>query len=181
VAFPELARVVSGMQACASCHASFEATRFQPPLKVANVKQVAEAGPGAAATACAAHPANQAAANCGRCGVFMCGLCRIDADELALCPGCFDRLSSEGALASTRTTFRDYGRMASTMALVGFPFMAFGAAIGPATIYYGVRSLRQLREMGETSGRARAVIAILAGTAEAAVGVFVIWSAVKGS
>jgi hypothetical protein len=168
------------MQACPSCSGAFEATRFQPPERAAKVKQLAEAGPGDA-TACAAHPANQAAANCERCGVFMCPLCRIDADEMALCPGCFDRLSAEGALASTRTTFRDYGRQAWTVALVGFPFMALGAAIGPAAVYYGVRSLRQLREMGETAGRARAVFAILAGTAEAAFGVFVIWAMINGS
>ncbi len=174
----ELLRVVSGMQACPSCNAAFEATRFQPPERSARVRQLAEAGDG---TACAAHPANQAAANCERCGVFMCSLCRIDADEQALCPACFDRLSSEGALASTRTSFRDYGRQAWTVALAGLPLLALGAAIGPAAIYFGVRSLRQLREMGESTGRARALFAILAGTAETGFGVFMVWAIVNGS
>ena len=174
----ELARVVSGMQACASCNADFEATRFQPAERSGKAQQLVEAADG---TACAAHPANQATANCQRCGVFMCPVCRIDADELALCPACFDRLSSEGALASTRTSFRDYGRQAWTVALAGLPLLALGAAIGPAAIYFGVRSLKQLREMGETTGRARALFAILAGTAEAGFGVFMVWAMVSGS
>jgi hypothetical protein len=106
----------------------------------------------------------------------MCGLCRIDADEMALCPACFDRLSAEGALASTQTTFRDYGRQATNTAIVGLPLIAFGLAIGPAAIYYGVRSLKQLRQMGETTGRARAVIAILAGLVETSFGGFMLFS-----
>lgn len=165
----ELARVVSGMQSCPACFSSFEATRFQAPDRSAAVQRLAEAGPGAE-TACAAHPANVAVVNCQRCGVFMCALCRIDADEMALCPACFDRLSAEGALASTRTTFRDYGRLASNTAIAGLLLLVFGLAIGPAAIYYGVRSLRQLSQMGETTGRARAVIAILAGLLETGFG-----------
>lgn len=171
----EIARVVSGMQACRGCSSSFEAMRFQPPDRAAAVQRLGEAGPGAE-TACAAHPANVAVVNCQRCGVFMCALCRIDADEMALCPACFDRLSAEGALASTRTSFRDYGRQASNTAIVGLPLIVFGLAIGPAAIYYGLRSLKQLRQMGETTGRARAVIAILAGLLEAGVGGFMLAS-----
>jgi hypothetical protein len=171
----ELLHVVSGMQSCPACFSSFEATRFQPPDRAGAVQRLAESGPGAE-TACAAHPANVAVVNCQRCGVFMCGLCRIDADEMALCPACFDRLSAEGALASTRTTFRDYGRQASNTAIVGLLFWFLGFAIGPAAIYYGVRSLRQLKQMDETSGRARAVIAILVGLAEAGFGAFMLIS-----
>lgn len=176
----EIARVVSGMQACPSCFGSFEAMRFQAPDRAAAVQRLAEAGPGAE-TACAAHPANVAVVNCQRCGVFMCALCRIDADEMALCPACFDRLSAEGALASTRTTFRDYGRQASNTAIAGLLLMVFGLAIGPAAIYYGVRSLKQLRQMGETAGRARAVIAILAGLFETGIGGYLVLSMFAGA
>ena len=165
----DLEHVASGVQACSACGKSFEATRFRPPERSAVVKRLAESGP-AAETGCAAHPANVAAANCQRCGVFMCELCRIDADEMALCPACFDRLSSEGALPSTLTTYHDYGRQASNLALAGIPLMVFGLAIGPAAIYYGLRALKQLRQMGESSGRARARIAIAAGVLETGVG-----------
>jgi len=176
----DLARVVSGVQGCPACSSSFEATRYQPPDRAAAVQRLSESGPGAE-TACAAHPANVAVVNCQRCGVFMCGLCRIDADEMALCPACFDRLSAEGALASTQTTFRDYGRQATNTAIVGLPLMALGLAIGPAAIYYGIRSLKQLSQMGETTGRARAVIAILAGVFETGIGGFLLVSMIAGS
>jgi uncharacterized paraquat-inducible protein A len=173
----DVARMVSGLQACPACFGSFEGTRFQPPERQAVVQRLGESGPGAE-TACAAHSDNVAVVNCQRCGVFMCALCRIDADEMALCPACFDRLSAEGALASTRTTFRDYGRQASNTAIAGLLMWVFGLLIGPVAIYYGIRSLRQLRQMGETGGRARAVIAILAGLVETALGGFFVVSMV---
>jgi uncharacterized paraquat-inducible protein A len=169
--------MVSGMQACPTCFGSFEGTRFQPSDRQAAVQRLGESGPGTE-TACAAHSDNVAVVNCQRCGVFMCALCRIDADEMALCPACFDRLSAEGALASTRTTFRDYSRQASNTAIAGLLLWVFGLIIGPVAIYYGIRSLKQLRQMGESGGRARAVIAILAGLVETGLGGFFVVSMV---
>jgi uncharacterized paraquat-inducible protein A len=172
--------LLTGVQRCGHCGRGFEASRFQPPERRVQVARLGESGPGAE-TACAAHAANAAVANCQRCGVFMCELCRIDADEMSLCPACFDRLSSEGALASTRTTFRDYGRQAITLVAAGVPLMAFGLAIGPAAVYYGVRSWRQLAQMGESGGRLRALSAIVLGLAETAFGAFFLWSIVRPS
>ena len=92
--------------------------RFDPPERDSRAVSVAEGGPGGA-TACAQHRGNVAVANCERCGVFMCAVCRIDSDGLALCPGCFDRLSAEGQLPSARASYRDYGRMSGTLAVLG--------------------------------------------------------------
>jgi hypothetical protein len=168
-------RVMTGAQQCGSCGRGFEAVRFAAPRPVEAGRSLGEPG-SADETACASHPGNAAASNCERCGVFMCGLCEIEADEMKLCPACFDRLSAEGALPSARTSFRDYGRQASMLALLGVPMMFFGVIIGPAAAFYGVRSLRQLKAMGETGGRARAVLAIVAGLCEATVGVFMLVS-----
>jgi hypothetical protein len=175
----DLANLVSGIQRCSRCRGSFQAVRFTPPERDVRVLGLGESSTGSE-TACANHPGNAAPGNCQRCGIFMCSLCRIDADEMSLCPACFDRLSAEGALASTRTTFRDYSRQASTLALVGFPLMSMGALIGPAAVYYAIRALRDARARQENEGRARSWISLLAGLAETAVGGFMIYAIVGG-
>jgi hypothetical protein len=114
------------------------------------VRAVEEAGPGAAAS-CASHRGNVASSNCGRCGVFMCDLCRIDVDGRVLCPACFDRLSAEGALPSARTTFRDYGRMGMQLLLVALVFTFVGAPFALGAAYAGVRGLGQRKRLGEGS------------------------------
>jgi hypothetical protein len=129
-------------------------------------------GAEASSTSCANHAANLAVANCERCGVFMCSLCRIAVDETQLCPTCFDRLTAEGALPSTRTRYRDYGRQASSYALLGVLLWVIGPLLGPLAVYYGFRSLRQLREMDEPGGRVRAWLSVLAGAAQAVGGVW---------
>jgi hypothetical protein len=172
----DMARLMTGMQRCGACAESFQAARFAAPVRKAAVRGVAETA-GDGGTACASHPGNASTSNCQRCGVFMCSLCEIDADEMKLCPACFDRLSAEGALASTRTSFRDYGRQAGMLALAGVPLMGFGVVLGPIAAYYGVRSLRQLKQMGETKGRVRAGVAIFAGVCEMGVSGFILYSA----
>jgi hypothetical protein len=153
-------RVLSGPLSCPHCGRAFEATRFDPPPPRVEVRAVEEAGPGAAAS-CPAHRGNVAAANCSRCGVFMCDLCRIDADGMVLCPACFDRLSAEGALPSARTTFRDFGRMGATLLLVGLVFSVFAAPFTLGAVYAGARELRQRKTLGEGSAvRAWVVIAL---------------------
>ena len=152
--------VVSGPQSCPHCGGAFEATRFDPPAPRVEVRAVEEAGPGGAAS-CAAHRGNVAAANCSRCGVFMCDLCRIDADAMVLCPACFDRLSAEGALPSARTTFRDYGRMGTTFLLLGLLFSVVGAPFTLGAVYAGVKALGQRQTLGEGSAvRAWVVIGL---------------------
>ena len=153
-------RVASGEQTCPLCGGAFEATRLDPPAPRVEVRAVEEAGPGGAAS-CAAHRGNVAAANCSRCGVFMCDLCRIDADAMVLCPACFDRLSAEGALPSARTTFRDYGRMGTTFLLLGLLFSVVGAPFTLGAVYAGVKALGQRQTLGEGSAvRAWVVIGL---------------------
>ncbi len=158
--------VASGEQTCPLCGGAFEATRFDPPEARVSVRAVEEAGPGGVAS-CAAHRGNVAASNCGRCGVFMCELCRIDVDERVLCPGCFDRLSAEGALPSARTTFRDYGRMGSQFLLLALLFTFVGAPFALGAVYAGVKGLGQRKRLGEGSA-VRAWVSIVLGFLAAA-------------
>jgi hypothetical protein len=145
----DLARLVAGMQHCPACGGAFEAVRFDPPEPGAAVRPMAEAGP-EGATPCGNHPGNAAEGNCQRCGVFICGLCRIDTDGISLCPACFERLSDEGALASSRVAYRDYARLASSLAALGVFLWFIAPVAGIGVAYYGLKGLKQKREAGES-------------------------------
>ena len=150
--------LVSGPQRCPRCRGEFEAVAFTPPERRVQVAELAAAGPDGA-TACAVHKRNAAVATCGRCGVFLCGLCRVDVDRRVLCPSCFDRLIAEDALGTVKTRFRDY-------AGVAYSFAAFG--LGPAAAYYALRALRQRDERGDAGGRAGPYLAVTVGLLESA-------------
>jgi hypothetical protein len=145
---------------CGNCGLDFQAELFEPPEPV----RPAAPAPDAGATAqCARHARNAAAAACGRCGAFMCTLCRIDIDGLVLCASCFDRLRSEGALASARTTFRSWRTLGLHLSVVGVPLMAMGVILGPIAVFAAVRGISQARKNGEEGGIAGSILSILLG------------------
>lgn len=145
-------QIVSGQQTCAFCRRPFEAMRFDPVLPDLSVLRTAEAGP-EGAHACANHAGNLAVTHCSRCGVFMCALCRIEADAQTLCPGCFDRLTADGGLPSAITTYRDYGRQATALAVLGILVPFIGPIAGPASLYFARRRLAQLAAQGDEGSR----------------------------
>ncbi|MBI5369395.1 MAG: hypothetical protein HZA54_20340 [Planctomycetes bacterium] len=167
-------RMASGMQLCRACGGEYEGEIFRPPTAPMKVFAVAEQGP-AGANACANHERNAAVTACERCGHFICSLCRIDSDDMTLCPACFDRLAAEGALPSVRTTFRDYAGSASTAAMLGVLFWFIGPFIGPFAVYFGFQSFLQGRKLGEEEGWVRAAIAIVAGTLETLGGIVMLY------
>jgi hypothetical protein len=159
------AHILSGRQFCPLCRHDFEATKFDPPRRLTPTRALSEAGP-EGATACGNHPGNAASANCERCGIFMCELCRIDSDSMVLCPACFERLGAEGALPSGRTRFKDYGRMGFTWVLAGILIWFAALPLGLGAVYAGIRGLRQKSRIGEGSA-ARCWTVIVLGTVEA--------------
>jgi hypothetical protein len=126
------------------------------------VLEVSSSGPEEAAS-CAAHRRNAAVASCERCGIFMCTLCRTEADGLVICAPCFERLASEGALHSAQTRYRDYTGLAWIAGIIGLLLWFPGLVTGPASIYYALRGLRQMSEWGDVGGRGRAVGALTVG------------------
>jgi hypothetical protein len=48
---------------------------------------------------CAVHPENAALGTCGRCGNYLCVVCRTRWRERSLCAACVDRLLEEGGAA----------------------------------------------------------------------------------
>lgn len=147
----DLDRVANGQNRCVKCNVPFEAARFDPPLRPLRVLEMPAAGPDGA-TPCAKHLRNVAETSCGRCGIFICSLCRIDVEEKVLCPGCFERLRSEGGLESVQTRFKDYGGMARTAVIAGVFLWPAAVAFGIAAILYGIRGLREKKKRGELDG-----------------------------
>ena len=115
------------------------------------VQALDEAGPGA--TACAQHHGNLATGHCARCGVFICAVCRIEADRKGYCPTCFERLSDEDALDSARRRYTDYGSLGALFAVLGLLAWIFGLALGPAAVHYSLKGLGQREALGETGTR----------------------------
>lgn len=134
-------RFRDGVTLCPSCSKAFEAVRFDPlEPRAAAVADVAAAAPGENIP-CAKHARNKAVAACARCGQFMCELCRIDADGKIYCPGCYERLTAEAALASGVTRIKNYPGMASALLLFGLLFSFGGLPIGIGAAYYCIRGL----------------------------------------
>ena len=148
----DLEHLFSGMQSCPTCHGVYEAIRFTPPARRTHVARVAEAGP-AGASPCGTHPANASVASCERCGVFMCGLCRIDLEQQTLCPECFERLSADGTLRSTQVTLVSHHRIAVVSLLAGILTWPLMSVFGIAAAYLCLRELRRKRRMQEPEGR----------------------------
>lgn len=169
----------SGTQVCPRCVGLFEAVSFTPPERNVVVPRVNEAGP-EGATSCVHHARNAAVATCDRCGSFICELCRVEVDRKGFCPGCFERLSSEGALESIVTRLPGHDAAAALCAILGL-FVA--PVFAPAAIYFGVKHLRWKKKMKESDGLGGAYVAIVMGALEG-VGLlillaFLIWAIVE--
>lgn len=164
-----------GERVCRVCGGAFSAYWLSPlPERSAIITPLTSSE---AASPCARHEGNASVASCGRCGVFMCQLCRIDSDGLVLCPGCFERLADEGALPSARKSYKDYGRLSSHAALLGFFLVwPFGIFIGPFAIWMGIKGLRARTQPGVRISKTRCVVAIVVGLIEV-----VLWLVVIGA
>lgn len=161
-------------ETCAACGTSFEAVAFSPPAPVVRLPEAAFASasavpfaaspaPVAGATPCARHPHHAAVANCSRCGVFICELCRIPLEGQELCPDCFDRLSREGSFTAVETHFFDASGLAISLVILGWLSSCLGIVLGPAAVVLAVKGLRQKRAWREVGGRAGPIFAIVMG------------------
>jgi hypothetical protein len=169
------ARLLPAMQpgdnVCPSCHLSFEAALFTPVVKRAPIQEVTGSTIDGNSAVCGNHARNVAAESCSRCGMFICQLCTIEADGAILCPACYDRLTNEGALLSTRTRFRDLTGLALTNATLGLVIWFLSFLFGPAAIIYSIRGFRQQRELGETDRRLSLIVALSLGVIETVGGI----------
>jgi hypothetical protein len=121
--------------------------------------------------ACPLHRGNAAVASCGRCGVFLCGLCRIEVDAQVLCPACFSRLGREGELLVGQRSFRDYDGLALLMVVLGLVTVVGGVVAGPAAVYFALRARRQRLGWGDAAHSGRVAAAALLALLNVAVSV----------
>ncbi|HBL25306.1 MAG TPA: hypothetical protein DD490_00545 [Acidobacteria bacterium] len=172
----DLEIVVAGEQSCPACNHRFEATPFAPPEERAEVvASLLEAGPDGGLP-CGRHAGNAAVAHCSRCGVFMCALCRITMDGLELCPSCFDRLASEGALPSAQTRVKDFRGLAVSVGLFGCLVSFFGLLTGPVALYFVWRGFRQRRELGERGGMVSLILSALLALLQIGGSIFILYA-----
>lgn len=152
----DLALLRDGRHTCVTCRRTHLTLVGHPPPPVVR-RPDAAAGD---TTECIHHQDNLAVDACGRCGSFLCALCRMETDEQVLCPGCLDKLNADGKLASLRGQLVNYGYLALYWSLGGliFPFALFFAI--PAWVN-ARRNARQNRELGETVGSVQATFAII--------------------
>jgi hypothetical protein len=148
---------VDGSQRCGRCGRQFSATFYDPPLDRGPVVLPSSHG-----TPCAKHARNMAIGSCSRCGAFMCELCRIDCDGQQVCPACFERLQTEGALPSLRSKITNYNSIALTLAVLGL-IPCIGLILGPMAIWFAIRGKRQNARQGESISQATGVVAFILG------------------
>jgi hypothetical protein len=136
---------------CPECAGEFEATLFNPvePKKAEVVRVVEDAPEGA--NVCANHARNAAVTSCQRCGLFICSLCDMNVGAGSMCPSCFSRLHTEGALSSAARRYRDYTRIARSAVILGFiaAFMLFSIPCGALAMYYARKGYKQRRELAK--------------------------------
>ena len=145
---------------CGGCALTFTAAVFTPPGPPQPQSRALDPG---SATPCAKHARNPAVAACDRCGAFMCGLCRTDADGRAMCMPCFERLSGEGKIESARTTFKSWRTLGLHLGVLGLLMSPFGLVIGPAALVATARGVAQSRKDGDEDSASGTVVAFILG------------------
>jgi hypothetical protein len=146
----ERSGMVRGANVCDRCRRGFQAFALEPPARPWRVQSLDE-GPGA--VACPLHTGNRATGHCARCGVFLCPVCRLQADRKGYCPACFQRLASDNALDTARRHYTDYGSLGALFAVLGLVTWILGMALGPAAVHYSLKGLVQRDALGETGTR----------------------------
>ncbi len=152
---------------CGNCALSFTAALFDPPA----LRKPPPAALSGGEAQCARHARNAAVASCERCGAFMCALCRIESDGKVLCAPCFDRLRTEGALESAKTSFRSWRTLGLHLSVLGLFMTPLGIVIGPAALVAAVRGIRQDKESGDEGTALGTVLSFALGCLVTLVGI----------
>lgn len=169
---PRTKKFHDGANTCPICGKVFDAMIFSLPAEIIYVKP-AEQGAlefdgraNAPAAPCAKHELNASVGNCERCGNFVCALCQTPLNGQNFCTSCFERLLEEGQAGIPPARERFHAGIACLLALVGFtPFL--GLFFGPATIFYGVKGMRQAwHEKMQNVVKFTALFALLIGIIE---------------
>jgi hypothetical protein len=130
---------------CGNCALDFRAEVFEPPERAPARVRVLDS----ATSACARHGRNAAVAACETCGVFMCGLCRVESRGRVICAACFDRERVSAEEGDTFVSWRTLGAYSSVAAVFLWPFSVI---FGPFAIFAAIRGWLQDRRRGDAHG-----------------------------
>jgi hypothetical protein len=122
--------------ACPLCHARV--------LRFGTVEDSVALAPGTGR--CATHPAKEAVDGCGRCGAFVCELCRTRTGGQVLCPQCFDALHERGELETTRPSRFRMEHFATSLLVSSVLIPFFGCIAVPAALGLAVWGLARARK-----------------------------------
>ncbi len=156
--------IQTGTIDCPFCGGKFEATAFHPTAPLIRAVQPAGLGP-EGGTACANHARNEAVTSCQRCGLIICALCDMNIGTGSYCPACFDRMRAEGGLPTAARRYRDFTAMGRMCVFVGVLFWFF-VIFSALAVYFGIRGIKQRRELGRN--RLAPALVILIGLIELA-------------
>src|SRR5260370_26620982 len=121
---------------CPSCRDPL----YEPPGRLARVAREGEA-------TCAAHPKNESLGPCGRCGNYLCEVCRTRWRDQVLCAACVERAlcSDEATPEQAKAAFRQalmallFGIGTWVLALLAFlVFIVLVASSEPSLIVIGL-------------------------------------------
>jgi uncharacterized membrane protein len=76
----------------------------------------------------------------------------VEVDGQVLCPGCFERLSSEGSLPSVAKEVRNYRGLSAACILGALFFLFLAAPAGIVGIQYAFRGIMENRRRKEAEG-----------------------------
>ena len=126
-----------GRVACRRCLNPIDAA-FYPAFSVPLMSGHGEAIEEGADSACFFHAGKKAAAACGACGRFLCGLCAIDFAEETRCASCLESGKKKGKLSELdeqRTMYDSMVLMIPVASIIMWPVLFFTA---PLTLFLTV-------------------------------------------
>jgi hypothetical protein len=138
------------------CGADVRVVRFQPTRHAPIAPR--RAGPDAG-TPCAYHAGNLATDTCGRCGSFVCDLCATPVERKTYCTACFERLHSEGRLASLGHHLPRPHSLALVLGILSLAPVV-GLVFVPLSIWQGIRAGRRYRDLTEREDAVGAYLAV---------------------
>ncbi|NOY75627.1 MAG: hypothetical protein GXP32_07525 [Kiritimatiellaeota bacterium] len=84
---------------------------------------------------CFNHPDKIAAVPCAECGIFLCGLCDINADGVHLCSKCFKNKKNElENFAGSTTVYDDFFILLAILPMIILPFVFLTIITAPTLL-----------------------------------------------
>ena len=131
----DLARLrPGGRVACPRCLHPIEVS-FYPAFAVPLMTAHGEAIEEGADSACFFHAGKRAAAACGACGRFLCGLCAIDFAGETRCASCLESGKKKGKLTELDEQRTLYDSMVLMIPLASFLFSPVMVFTAPLTLF----------------------------------------------